>query len=221
MEKKKRTRVKNRDKSRDYVDNVLLCEEVVKFRDRVIAAKELGHYLDDDPEEENLVYDRPKIPEYIGKSIMDIAKRRSMERGFINYPYRDEMVCDGIENCLRYIDNFNPAVTTNPFAYFSQIIYFAFIRRILKEEKQKYVKFKAMVDTSWVTQSEDGISTHAKAAPDDHSMEYINQFIKKFEDSKRKPLKKKKPKKVIDTSNTVFDSVVNVLETTYEDSTNN
>jgi DNA-directed RNA polymerase specialized sigma24 family protein len=65
---------------------------------------------------------------------------------FINYSYREEMISDGIENCLQYIDNFDPTKSNNPFAYFTQIIYYAFLRRIAKEKKQSYIKGKLIQD---------------------------------------------------------------------------
>lgn len=86
------------------------------------------------------------IPDYIGLCIMEIAKRFSRRPNFINYSYRDEMVSDAIENCLLYIDNFDPEKSKNPFAYFTQICYFAFIRRISSEKKQSYIKHKLIQD---------------------------------------------------------------------------
>ena len=86
---------------------------------------------------------KPKIPNYIGECWMKIAEGLSHKPNFINYTYRDEMVSDGIENCLMYFENFDPSKSNNPFAYFTQIIYFAFLRRIQKEKKQLYVKYKA------------------------------------------------------------------------------
>jgi len=56
--------------------------------------------------------------------------------------YKDDMVCDGIENCIQYIDNFDPAKSKNPFAYFTQIVYFAFLRRIAKEKRQMEIRDK-------------------------------------------------------------------------------
>ena len=62
----------------------------------------------------------------------------------MNYPFREDMICDGIENCLQYIDNFDPEKSSNPFAYFTQIIYYAFLRRIQKEKKQLEIKQKIL-----------------------------------------------------------------------------
>jgi hypothetical protein len=85
----------------------------------------------------------PNIPDYIGECFLKIAEHLSRKPNFISYSFRDEMICDGIENCLMYFRNFDPSKSKNPFAYFTQIIYYAFLRRISKEKKQLYVKYKA------------------------------------------------------------------------------
>ena len=118
-------------KNAHYVDNKKLLAAMVEFRNSVNEAKE-----NDKP--------RPRIPNYIGECIMKISEHLSYRPNFINYTYKDEMISDGIENCLLYIDNFNPEKSKNPFAYFTQIIYYAFIRRMQKEKKQTYVKYKSL-----------------------------------------------------------------------------
>jgi len=118
-------------KNAHYVDNKKLLAAMIEYRDSVISAKE-----NDKP--------RPRIPDYIGECIMKISEHLSYRPNFINYTYKDEMISDGIENCLLYIDNFNPEKSKNPFAYFTQIIYYAFIRRMQKEKKQTYVKYKSL-----------------------------------------------------------------------------
>ena len=80
--------------------------------------------------------EKPRVTEYIGECIYKIATRLSTKPNFINYSYRDEMICDGIENCLQYIENFKEEKSTNAFAYVTQIIYFAFLRRIHKERNK-------------------------------------------------------------------------------------
>ena len=84
----------------------------------------------------------PQISNYLGECILKIANHLSYRPNFINYTYREEMISDGIENCLQYIDRFDPEVSKNPFSYFTQIIYFAFVRRITKEKKQQSIKEK-------------------------------------------------------------------------------
>jgi hypothetical protein len=85
---------------------------------------------------------KPKINTDLAKMILAIATNLSYRYNFINYTYRDEMVGDAIETCIRYFDNFDPEKSKNPFAYFTQICYFAMIRRINKESKQQDVKKK-------------------------------------------------------------------------------
>ena len=85
---------------------------------------------------------QPPVTNYIGECFLKIANHLSYRPNFINYTYRDEMISDGIENCLQYVHNFNPDKSNNPFAYFTQIIYYAFLRRIQKEKKQSHVKNK-------------------------------------------------------------------------------
>ena len=88
--------------------------------------------------------EKPRVTEYIGECIYKIATRLSTKPNFINYSYRDEMICDGIENCLQYINNFNEEKSSNAFAYVTQIIYFAFLRRIHKEKKQAAIKQRSI-----------------------------------------------------------------------------
>jgi hypothetical protein len=86
---------------------------------------------------------KPKIPEYIGECFVKIAENLSKRPNFYAYTFRDEMVLDSIENCIMYCHNFDPSKSKNPFAYFTQIAWFAFLRRIAKEKKQQYIKYKA------------------------------------------------------------------------------
>lgn len=116
---------------RHYVDNKRLYQELVEFKKQVKQTQEDGAA-------------RPQIPNYIGECLLLIASRLSLKPNFINYTYRDEMISDAIENCILYLGNFNVEKYDNPFAYFTQIIYFAFIRRITKEKKQTYIKQKLM-----------------------------------------------------------------------------
>ncbi|MGY8867042.1 MAG: sigma factor for late transcription, partial [Methylophagaceae bacterium] len=118
-------------KPEHYVDNKKLFVEMCAYLELVKEAAEA-----DDK--------RPRIPEYIGECLLKISSRLSTKPNFINYTYRDEMISDGIENCVNYIGNFNPEKSQNPFAYFTQIIYYAFLRRIQREKKQLYIKHKSL-----------------------------------------------------------------------------
>jgi hypothetical protein len=93
------------------------------------------------------------------------------------------MVSDAIENCVMYVDNFNPAKSKNPFAYFSQIVYYAFLRRIQREKKQLYVKYKStelhgVLDDFNQMESEDGMTRQFE------QYDNIGEFIQKFENAK-------------------------------------
>lgn len=127
---------------------------------------------------------KPNIPNYIGECWMKIAEGLSHKPNFINYTYRDEMVSDGIENCLMYFANFDPTKSSNPFAYFTQIIYFAFLRRIQKEKKQLYVKYKAtemygILDEFEMLESEDGSTKQFEL------YDNIAEFIGTYEDARK------------------------------------
>ena len=80
--------------------------------------------------------EKPRVSNYIGECFLKIANGLSHKPNFMNYTFKDDMVSDGIENCLQYIHNFNPDKSNNPFAYFTQIIYYAFIRRIQREKNK-------------------------------------------------------------------------------------
>jgi hypothetical protein len=116
-----------------YVNNKDFLDALIKYRDSVELAKQEGR-------------PKPILSNYIGDCILKIATHLSYKPNFINYSYRDDMILDGIENCIQYIDNFNPDKSSNPFAYFTQIIYYAFLRRIAKEKKQAYIKGKLIQD---------------------------------------------------------------------------
>ena len=112
-----------------YVDNKKFLEAMVGYKEKCRIAEEKGKT-------------KPDVTNYIGECFLKIANHLSFRPNFINYTYRDDMISDGIENCLQYMSNFNQEKSNNPFAYFTQIIYYAFIRRIQKEKKQMLVKSK-------------------------------------------------------------------------------
>src|SRR6056300_988739 len=112
-----------------YVNNKEFLAAMIERRGQIKEAEERGE-------------EKPRVSNYIGECIYKIATHLSYKPNFINYSYREEMISDGIENCLQYLDNFNPDKSSNPFAYFTQIIYYAFLRRITKEKKQTYIKGK-------------------------------------------------------------------------------
>jgi hypothetical protein len=125
--------IKNKAQKPHYVDNKKFLEAMTEYREKCFKA-----------EENNKT--KPDVTNYIGECFLKIANHLSYRPNFINYTFRDDMISDGIENCLQYMSNFNPEKSNNPFAYFTQIIYYAFIRRIQKEKKQMQIKSKLIAN---------------------------------------------------------------------------
>ena len=135
-------------KGEHYVNNKEFLEAMVAWGEKCAEAKQNGK-------------EQPPVTNYIGECFLKIATHLSYRPNFINYTYRDEMISDGIGNCLQYVANFNPEKSKNPFAYFTQIIYYAFLRRIQKEKKQTHVKNKMIENVqyeSWTTMDGDDTS---------------------------------------------------------------
>lgn len=171
-------------KAKHYINNDDFLKALVEYKAKCLEAKSAGK-------------NEPPIPNYIGECWMKIAEGLSHKPNFINYTYRDEMISDGIENCLMYFNNFNPEKSNNPFAYFTQIIYYAFLRRIQKEKKQLYVKYKAtqqagILDEFEMLEMEDGSNRQFEL------YDNIAEFIENYEDGRKakKDSKQVKPKGV-------------------------
>jgi len=165
-----------------YVDNKSLYATMVEFKVACKDAEECGE-------------EAPPIPDMVGAALLKIANRLSTKPNFINYTFREEMVSDGIENCINYIGNFDPNKSKNPFAYFTQIIYYAFLRRIQKEKKQLYIKHKAienhMAFDEWIDPID---GTRITADAHNHEpTEYMKDFVKSFETKEKESKQKKKP----------------------------
>lgn len=124
-----------------YVNNKQLLEAMIVYRSKV--EKSFFEKYDRIPTKHERRHNwegKPQIPNYIGDCILKIATHLSYKPNFVNYMYREDMISDGIENCIQYIYNFDPEKSNNPFAYFTQIITYAFLRRIEKEKKQLEIK---------------------------------------------------------------------------------
>ena len=163
-----------------YVDNKLLYQVMVEYKQAVKEAEE----TDDPP---------PVVPNLVGAALLKIANRLSTKPNFINYTFREEMVSDGIENCINYINNFDPEKSKNPFAYFTQIIYYAFLRRIQKEKKQLYIKHKAIENFQAFDEFVDPIDG-SRIMADPHQYEpteYMKDFVASFEAKEKQSSKKK------------------------------
>lgn len=165
-----------------YVNNVLFYESLKQYKLDIKTSEEKGL-----PE--------PPIPEYVGECILKIAEHLSYKPNFLSYPFREDMIGDAIENSLIYIKNFDPDNFKNPFAYFTQIMWYAFLRRIFKEKKQLYLKYKSI-------QNSNEFSEYVSQAGDDkaYTNTYISylrdnmsEIITEFEAKKLQKRKKKNP----------------------------
>lgn len=184
----------------------------IKKQESITIEKKLKQYIDNDKflvamkewkkqiklaEKSKSV--KPPITEYIGECFLKIAEHLSYRPNFMNYPFREEMIGDGVENCILYAHNFNPRKSKNPFSYFTQIIYYAFLRRIEKEKKQAYIKYQYMK-----LNDEDGELTRWIKEKDfeEYNSDYkkfdilSDEEIEKLENKKVKSPKKKKTKKL-------------------------
>ena len=125
-----------RKRSEHYVNNKEFLAALIKLREDREIAEIRGK-------------EKPRIPRYIGECFLKIATHLSFKPNFVNYMFKEDMISDGIENCVQYIHNFNPEKSQNPFAYFTKIIHYAFLRRIQKEKKQLEIKNKILEKTGY------------------------------------------------------------------------
>ncbi len=176
-----------------YIDNKLFLQEITKYRNLVQAHKA--------KEDDGTL--KPRVPNYLGECFVKIANHLAYKSNFINYTYRDEMILDAIENCITYIDNFDPAKSSNPFAYFTQITYYAFIRRIQREKKQQDTKRRYIRN----------LDIHEIITQQGDEGEYANEFInylkKQVDESAPDPVATGEPiKKMIKRRPKYFDKIV-------------
>lgn len=173
----------------EYVNNQDFHNAIVKYREQMEIAKAEGKEI-------------PIMPNYVGECIWKIAEKLSTKPCFINYSFRDEMISDGVENCLLYFHDYNPNFVPaegnkpqNAFAYFTQIVYYAFLRRINKEEKNRYALYKNFQET--ITNNHD--MGYLVDSDDKHLMpsqlyDNILEFMDRFE--KKEEVKKQKRKQI-------------------------
>ena len=167
--------MKSEKKKEHYVNNKEFLAAMTEYKKLCVEAEESGE-------------DKPPVSNYIGECFLKIANHLSYRPNFINYTFRDDMISDGIENCLQYLDNFDPEKSKNPFAYFTQIIYYAFVRRITKEKKQVEIKQRMLRDSNF---DDLALQPHDDAT-------YTNQFTEFLKNNtneeEKVEVKKKKPK---------------------------
>lgn len=164
---------------KNYVNNKDFLEALIDYRKKRLHAEE------NDEEE-------PRIPDYIGKCFYQIANRLATKPNFSGYSYKDEMISDGLENAIQAINNFDPDKSNNPFAYFTQIIWYAFLRRIDKEKRQMYIKHKVTENASVMDSMETSVGVGGEASFLDVSNDYMNDFVNAYE--KRMETKKRAQK---------------------------
>ena len=132
----KRGTMAKRKRSEHYVNNKEFLAALIRYREDVEIAQ-----IQDKT--------KPVIPRYIGECFLKIANHLSFKPNFVNYMFKEDMISDGIENCVQYIHNFNPEKSQNPFGYFTQIIHYAFLRRIQREKRQLEIKNKILEKSAY------------------------------------------------------------------------
>tara|TARA_Y100000114_G_C11715206_1_gene305582 strand:- start:532 stop:1128 length:597 start_codon:yes stop_codon:yes gene_type:complete len=192
-------------KSIHYVNNLDFSNAVVQYVETLQKAKENNTVL-------------PIVPDYIAQCFLRIAEGLSYKSNFIRYTYREEMVMDAVENCLKAIENYNIEAATrtgkpNAFAYFTQITWYAFLRRIAKEKKQQDIKMKYLtksgIENFIDNEHGDEVSQHTVTAFVDtlrdriEKVRYNDMYMKEVI-KQEKTEKKKKRSKFADSDLTEF-----------------
>jgi len=173
-----------------YVDNKKFLAALIDYKTSIDAAKEKNEQI-------------PQVPRYIGECFIKIATHLSYKSNFINYTFKDDMVSDGIENCLTAATKFDPAKSSNPFAYYTQIIYFAFIRRIQKEKKHQATKYKIIenLDLDSIIQNSDDSEISRQL------VDYLKKQLDNIDPERRETPSetKSRKKKLIEKDNSFID----------------
>ena len=171
-----------RKRSEHYVNNKEFLAAIVEYKEKVALAAERGEA-------------KPRITNYLGECFLKIATHLSFKPNFVNYMFKDDMVCDGIENCVQYINNFNPEKSKNPFAYFTQIIHYAFLRRIQKEKKQVFIKQKSIEEANITMDAYTTIDGEHDPTLTNTNVEWMQENMNRVEYEPRKSKRTKKVKK--------------------------
>lgn len=177
--------------SKHYVDNKKFLEVIKTYQKACRKAKR-----------EKLP--KPPIPNYLGECLMKIAQHYAYMPSYSRYSFLEEMMGDAIENCIMYFDNFDPKKSSNPFAYFTQITYYAFLRRIAKEKKSQYLKYKVMENSvlfadpnQYGIDENDVLDSSSNLKPFeiyDNIREFTHNFEQKQVEKKNKAASKKEKK---------------------------
>jgi hypothetical protein len=175
-----------------YVDNKKFLAALIDYKTSIDAAKEKNEQI-------------PQVPRYIGECFIKIATHLSYKSNFINYTFKDDMVSDGIENCLTAATKFDPSKSSNPFAYYTQIIYFAFIRRIQKEKKHQATKYKIIenLDLDSIIQNSDDSESSRQL------VDYLKKQLDNIDPERRETPSetKTRKKKLVEKDNSFIDMI--------------
>jgi len=165
-------------KKNNYINNKTLYGSMIHYKNEVKEAKQKDLHP-------------PIVPKYIGESILLICNNLAKKPNFSGYTYKTDMISDAIMDCVAAVDNFDPEKTNNPFAYFTQIAWNAFIRRIHKEKKQTYIKHKNFENSFMMNELwSDSENIHLKAN------EYSSEIVRSFEEKNSLTKNKKNTKMV-------------------------
>lgn len=184
-------KIKRKKITREYINNADFCAALEKYKEDCAIAKTEGKI-------------KPRIPNYIGECFVKLSEGLARRPNFFGYSYKDEMIADGIENCLMYFENFDSGKTKNPFAYFTQILWWCFVRRIQKEKKHQYIKYKA-TENFGILDAPELLGLGEGHTKQIEVYDNMYDFIRKFEETefnkgaKTPAVKKKKKAKGIET----------------------
>lgn len=167
--------IKEIENKSHYINNKKFFDEMVEWKTKVNESREVGDPI-------------PPVTSYIGQCFVEIAENLAKKPNFMNYAFKDDMIGDGVENCLMYCSNFDPSKSNNPFSYFTQIIYYAFLRRIQKEKKQTLIKYKYLKSLD----TKGDLSDYLKHMGISEEEE---MYLSKIDEDKPKKVKKKKKRK--------------------------
>lgn len=156
-------------KERHYVDNVKFYEALVEYRAKCVAWEAEGKE------------GKPRVPEYIGECFLKIARNLVTKKNWRgNAHYADELVSDAVKNCITAVHSFNPEASKNPFSYFTQTCFYAFLRRIEIEKDETYVRFRCMKEAIALGETADVGDYHTEAMSHLDNMQVSNEFIDDF-----------------------------------------
>jgi len=182
-------------KKNQYVDNKKLYEALVVWLTERKVAKRLGTQV-------------PPLPDYVGECILLMANRLAQKANFVNYTFKEDMIGDAMESCLRYLHNFNPEKSTNAFAYVTQILHNAFVRRIQRERRNSYTKAILISHGMPGYDVQDGDDTDYTNTYVDFLQENVTDVIEKFESAKQR--KKARQQKKVGLENIFTEDAVEV-----------